>query len=80
MSETQKPVTPVKPTGLELIYLYACPFCGREVPVISPTSPAVAKCDACRKGFPIVPVDERTVRYIKLMLHGGSAGIDPDFL
>jgi len=26
-----------------------------------------------------VPVDERTVQYIKLMLAGGRAAVDPDF-
>lgn len=80
MAENNKPVTPVKPSGLELIYLYTCPFCGREVPIIAPTTPAMAKCDACRRGFPIVPVDDRSVRFIKIMQAGGKAGIDPDFL
>lgn len=78
--ESGGPVSPVKPSGLELIYLYGCPHCGREVPMIAPTSPVMARCDACRRTFPVVPVDERTVRYIKLMLAGGRAAIDPDFV
>jgi hypothetical protein len=40
----------------------------------------MAQCDACRKNFPIVPVDEKAVRYLRLMMAGGKAGIDPDFL
>jgi hypothetical protein len=40
----------------------------------------MAQCDACRKNFPIVPVDERALRYYKIMLAGGKAAIDPDFL
>lgn len=80
MSEQHKrPLLPVKPTGMELIYFYPCPHCGREVPTISPTKASVIKCDACRKDFPIAPVDERTVRYVKLMLGNGKASVDPDF-
>lgn len=40
----------------------------------------MAQCDACRENFPIVPVDDRTIRYMKLIMAGGKAGIDPDFL
>lgn len=80
MSESAKPQPPVKPTGLELIYFYACPYCERQVPLLSPTQPTMAQCDACRKHFPIVPVDERSVTFIKIMLAQGKAGIDPDFL
>jgi hypothetical protein len=78
--ESKKPLAPVKPVGLEMIYLYPCPFCEREVPLIAPTRPAMAQCDSCRKNFPIVPVDEHTVRYVKIMLAGGRASVDPDFL
>ena len=80
MAAPKKPLTPVKPSGVEIIYLYPCPFCVREVPVIAPTKPAMAQCDACHKRFPIVPVDERSVSFIKIMLANGLAGIDPDFV
>ncbi|MBN2140923.1 MAG: hypothetical protein PHV85_01580 [Desulfovibrionaceae bacterium] len=80
MSEDKRPVSPVRPAGMEVIYLYPCPFCGREVPLISPTRPAMAQCDACRKSFPIVPVDERMIRYLKTVMAGGRASVDPDFL
>ncbi len=76
----KKPVTPVRPTGMEIIFLYPCPFCQREVPLIAPTRPAMAQCDACRKSFPIVPVDERGLRFMKIILAQGRASIDPDFL
>ena len=80
MAESNKPVSPVRPAAMEVIYLYPCPYCEREVPLIAPTRPAMAQCDSCRKQFPIVPVDERTLRYFKVMLAGGKASIDPDFL
>lgn len=80
VKKSKKPVGPVKPSGMEVIYLYPCPHCQREVPLISPTRPAMAQCDSCRMNFPIVPVDEKTVRYLKLMLAQGRASIDPDFL
>ena len=62
---SSKPVMPVKPMGMEVIFLYQCPHCSREVPLIAPTRPAMTQCDACRKSFPIVPVDDRTLRYLK---------------
>ncbi len=79
-NKSSKPVLPVKPVNMEIIYLYPCPFCEREVPLIAPTRPAMAQCDACRKNFPIVPVDDRTIRYVKLIMAGGKASVDPDFL
>jgi uncharacterized Zn finger protein len=76
----EKPLTPVRPSGMELVYFYPCPFCSKDVPLIAPVSPAMAQCDACGKPFPVVPVDERTVKYVKIMLAGGRASIDPDYL
>ncbi|MDQ7831527.1 MAG: hypothetical protein RDU30_07340 [Desulfovibrionaceae bacterium] len=76
----KKPLTPIKPTGMELVFLYACPQCGQAVPVASPVKPALAQCASCRTRFPIVPVDERTVNFVKLMTAGGKAAIDPDFV
>ena len=80
MSEKKKPLTPVKPINMELVFLYPCPFCAREVPLIAPTKPTMAHCDSCRQRFPVVPADDRTVRFFKLMTASGRAGIDPDFL
>jgi hypothetical protein len=75
-----KPLTPVKPSGMELIFLYSCPFCRRMVPLANPTQPSMAQCDACHEHFPIVPVDDRSIQFVKIMLAGGKAGIDPDFI
>ena len=81
-----------RPSGLELIFLYSCPllfpipsasknYLGRRmVPLANPTQPSMAQCDACREHFPIVPVDERSISFVKIMLAGGKAGIDPDFI
>jgi uncharacterized Zn finger protein len=80
MGEKKKPVTPVHPSGMELICFYPCPFCDREVPLVSPTQPAMVRCDGCGKDFPIVPVDERGVRFVKIMTGNGRAAVDPDFL
>ena len=41
---------------------------------------AMARCDACGKAFPIVPVDAKSVQYVRLMLANGKAAVDPDFL
>jgi hypothetical protein len=75
----QRPIRPVAPTGMELIFIYHCPHCGNKATIIAPTQPAMAQCEACQKPFPLVPVDERNVQYIKLMMAGGHAAADPDF-
>ena len=36
-------------------------------------------CGACRNSFPIVPVDERTVQYVHVMLGDGKAAVNPNF-
>ncbi len=79
-TEKRKPLTPVKPVGVELVFLFPCPFCQREVPVVAPVKPTLIACDACRGRFPIVPVDDRSVRFVKLMLGNGKAAVDPDFI
>ena len=77
--KAQRPVQPVAPTGMELIFMYVCPHCGHKAALIAPTQPAMVQCDDCQTPFPLVPVDERTVQYIRLMLAGGRAAADPDF-
>lgn len=72
--------TPIKPCGVELLFFYPCPICGRDVPVLAPAVPAVIKCDSCGQPFPIVPVDMRSVNYIKIMLDDGKAAVDQDFI
>ncbi len=80
MAEHRKPLTPVKPSGIEIICFYTCPFCGRDVPVMAPTQPTMARCEACSGEFPIVPVDERSIRFFKLITANGKAAVDSDFL
>ncbi|MEG1609672.1 MAG: hypothetical protein RR014_03675 [Bilophila sp.] len=79
MSTPKRPVQPVQPCGMELIFFYRCPSCGRKITTLSPTQPAMAPCEACGTPFPIVPVDERTIQFIKIMLAEGRAAVDPDF-
>ncbi len=80
MQERRKPLTPVKPEGMEVIFLYPCPFCKRNSPLVSPSQPTMAGCEHCGGRFPIVPVDERSIKFFKLMLADGKAAVDPDFV
>lgn len=76
---TKASVRPAAPEGMEMIFFYSCSYCGRHVPVVSPTQPAMVQCDACQEYFPIMPVDERSLHYVRLMLANGKAALDPDF-
>ncbi|GFH63100.1 MAG: conserved hypothetical protein [Candidatus Desulfovibrio kirbyi] len=80
MNKRQIPLTPVPPTGMEMLFFYQCPHCGRQVPLVSPTEPKMTKCDVCAKSFPIIPVDEHSLHYVRIMLAGGKAASSPDFL
>ncbi len=76
----QRPVSPVAPEGMEVLFFYRCPFCRRQLALLSPTQPAMAQCDACGKPFPILPVDGRGIEYIKLIMNNGRTAVDPDFI
>ena len=76
----RRPVSPVKPIGVELVFFYPCPYCQRELPLVAPAQPAMITCDVCRQSFPIVPIDEDSVQFVKLMLADGPAAIDPDYM
>ena len=80
MAGAKRPHTPVKPAGMELIFLYPCPECTRSVPLVAPLSPSVARCDGCGQEFPVIPADAKAVEFVKIMMANGKAGIDPDFL
>ncbi|MBQ3059034.1 MAG: hypothetical protein IJD16_01805 [Desulfovibrio sp.] len=80
MAERKRPLTPVPPDGMEILFFYQCPHCGRHVPLVSPTEARMVPCDACGQGFPIIPVDEHGLQYIRIMLGNGRAAADPDFL
>lgn len=80
MSGKLRPLTPVPPDGMEIIFFYQCPHCGKHVPLVNPTEPKMAACDACSLAFPIIPVDEHGLQYLRTMLAGGKAASSPDFL
>lgn len=81
MADTkERPVSPVAPDGMELIFFYKCPRCARHMAVPSPTDPRMIVCDSCRFSFPIIPVDEHGLHYVRIMLASGKAAADPDFL
>lgn len=64
---------------MELVLIYPCPFCGRNVPLAASTCPGMGTCDACRRRFPIAPADKQTVRFLKTMTDNGKALVDPSF-
>lgn len=75
-----RPLAPVPPDGMEILFFYQCPHCGKHVAVASPTEPRMITCDGCRTSYPIIPVDEHGLHYVRIMLAGGKAAADPDFL
>lgn len=75
-----KPLSPVKPVGMEIIFYYTCPYCNRKVPLVAPNQPSMGQCDVCQRQFPIVPADNKTILFIKTMLDNGKAAIDPDYI
>lgn len=75
-----RPLAPVPPDGMDLLIFYKCPHCGKHVGVSSPTEPRMVTCEGCRMAFPIIPVDEHGVHFIRIMLAGGKAAADPDFM
>ncbi len=74
-----KPISPVAPSDMELIFFYVCPKCKTPVAVPSPTQPATTACTYCNFIFPILPVDARGVQYVKLMMGRGLSAMDLDF-
>lgn len=77
---SNRPQAPVPPDGMEILFFYKCPYCERHVPVPSPTEPGMVHCDGCQHSFPIIPVDEYGLHYMRIMLANGKAAADPDFL
>jgi hypothetical protein len=75
----KKPVMAVHPERLEIVLYYTCPYCNRKVPLMAPTQPSMAQCDACSRQFPVVPADEKSLNFIKTILDNGRAGIDPNY-
>lgn len=75
-----RPLTPVAPDGMEIIFFYKCPKCSKHVPIAAPTEPRMLSCDGCGFQFPIIPIDERSLHYMRIMLANGKAAADADFL
>ena len=80
MAESRRPIEPVAPDGMEILFFYQCPGCGKPVPQASPTEPRMVRCPGCGQPFPIIPVDEHSLHYVRIMLADGKAAADPDFL
>ncbi len=76
----KKPLEPVKPEGLEVLLYYPCPFCNRRVPTIAPLEATVIRCDSCNKQFPVVPADDKSIKFIKTILDMGRAAISPEYV
>ena len=49
MSGSQRPLEPVAPDGMELLFFYRCPHCLRHVPLVNPVEPRNVRCDGCGK-------------------------------
>lgn len=71
--------TPVHPISLELVLMYPCPRCGRQVPLMAPVDPSMARCDACDHRFPVAPVDEKTIRFLKTITSDGQTLVEPEY-
>ncbi|MBQ7738444.1 MAG: hypothetical protein IJT59_02155 [Desulfovibrionaceae bacterium] len=80
MKKSHEPIVPVAPEGMEIIFFYPCPACGRHVPRANPIEVTLAVCDNCGKSFPIIPVDEYSLQYIRIILANGRATADLDFM
>lgn len=75
-----RPMAPAPPDGMEILFFYKCPYCSKHMALASPTEPRMVTCDVCKTSFPIIPVDEHTVHFARIMLANGKAAADPDFL
>lgn len=78
--KSTRPLAPVAPGGMEILFYYRCPNCGKYMGLSAPTEPRMLRCDNCHLDFPIVPVDDHTVQYLQVILDHGRAAADPDFL
>ena len=80
MGKSSRPLQPVAPDAMEILFFYQCPGCGKHVPQASPIEPRMVRCPACGLSFPIIPVDDQGLQYVRIMLADGKAAADPDFL
>lgn len=80
MKKKTTTVTPVGPCSLDLVFSYRCPHCGKKNHLISPMQPEMVSCGSCSQAFPVLPVDDRTIHFIQIMLNNGRAAVDQDFV
>ena len=80
MSAPQRPLQPVAPVGMELVFFYSFPQCGWHAAVGSPVEAKLVPCESCGLRFPIIPVEEHYLHFMRIMTGGGLAAVDPDLL
>ncbi len=73
-------IQPAKPLAMEIVFFYACPHCQHEMPLVAPLQPSMITCEVCHMRYPIVPIDEASVQFVKVMLANGCAAVDADYL
>ncbi len=76
----QRPVQPVAPTSMNVFFGYACPHCGQLNHVPAQLKPTQIHCGQCGFAYPLIPVDERTLHFMHIMLDNGRAAADADFV
>ena len=75
-----RPVQPVAPSGMAILFTYVCPHCGQQNYIPEPVQPESCRCGRCAQPFPIIPVDRRTLHYLRIMFDNGRAAADIDFI
>ena len=80
MSAPNRPVQPVPPVAMEMIFFYTCPQCGWHAAVGNATEAKLIPCESCGLRFPITPVEEHYLHFMRIMTGAGRAAADPDFL
>lgn len=75
----RKIIEPVAPKGMDIVLMYPCPNCQKELAVNAPIRPVKLTCPFCSVEFPILPADPTSMAYIKLIFANGAAIINPDF-
>lgn len=79
MSLSSRPVQPVPPESMELVFFLSLPRLWAPQPSDCADAAFHDPLRVLRGPFPVMPVDERTVHYVKIMLANGRAALDPDF-
>lgn len=70
----------VYPGGMEIIFHYRCPHCTTNVRVPPTDKSITITCPHCHGRFPIVPVDDATVKFIQVITLNGAAAAQQNYL